>query len=68
MSKEEIENYLAALGPAIQQLIEGGKMKLLRIIKRTMNFFVVWTFLNLEKVKNLKKKLREQAGIIILTR
>jgi len=68
MSKEEIENYLAALGPAIQQLIEGGKMKLLRIIKRTMNFFAVWTFLNLEKVKNLKKKLREQAGIIILTR
>ena len=62
LSKEERGNYMAALGPAIQQLVENG----VQIVSWGTNenstfnrgdydYFGVWTFPNLEAAQNFEK-------------
>lgn len=68
LSKEERGNYMNALGPAIQQLMEGG----VQIVswgacdaatfnKADYDYFAVWTFPNEEAAKSFEKMV-EGAG------
>jgi hypothetical protein len=68
LSKEERGNYMNALGPAIQQLVENG----VQIVswgandnstfsKADYDYFAVWTFPNTEAAKSFEK-LVEGAG------
>lgn len=68
LSKEERSNYLTALGPAIQQLLENG----VQIVSWGTNasstfsrvdydYFAVWTFPNTEAAQRFEK-LVEGAG------
>lgn len=68
LSKEERGNYMTALGPAIQQLVESG----VQIVswgtndastfsKADYDYFAVWTFPHTEAAQNFEK-LVEGAG------
>ena len=68
LSKEEKGNYLAAIGPAIQQLLESG----VQIIswgnnlsstfsKADYDYFAVWSFPDVEAAQNFEK-IVEGAG------
>lgn len=68
LSIEERGNYMTALGPAIQQLIENG----VQIVSWGTNegstfnradydYFAVWSFSNMEAVRNFEKMV-EGAG------
>lgn len=68
LSKEERGNYLTALGPAIQQLMESG----VQIVswgnnlaetfsKAAYDYFAVWSFPNVETAQNFEKMV-EGAG------
>ena len=68
LSKEERGNYMTALGPAIQQLLENG----VQIVSWGTNeastfgrvdydYFAVWTFPNTEAAQNFEKMV-EGAG------
>lgn len=68
LSKEERANYLTALGPAIQQLIEGGVQILSwgnnessTFNRVDYDYFAVWTFPSLESAQNFEKMV-EGAG------
>lgn len=68
LSKEERGNYLAALGPAIQQLLEGGVQivswgtnEAATFSKADFDYFAVWTFPGLEAVQSFEKMV-EGAG------
>lgn len=68
LSKEQRANYLTALGPAIQQLIEGGVQILSwgnnessTFNRVDYDYFAVWTFPNLESAQNFEKMV-EGAG------
>ena len=61
MSKEERGNYLSALGPAIQQLMENGveivswgKNEKSTLRKVDYDYFAVWTFPNSETAKEFE--------------
>ncbi len=68
LSKEERGNYLAALGPAIQQLLESGVQILSwgsnetsTFNKADYDYFAVWTFPGLESTQSFEKMV-EGAG------
>jgi hypothetical protein len=68
MSKEEKGNYLTALGPAIQQLLESGvqivswgKNESSTYSKADYDYFAVWTFPSLEMVQKFEQMV-EGAG------
>jgi hypothetical protein len=68
LSKEQRGNYMAALGPAIQQLMDNGVQIVSWGISDSSTFsradfdyFAVWTFPNLEAAQNFEK-LVEGAG------
>ena len=68
LSKEERTNYMTALGPAIQQLLENGVQIVSWGINETStfskadyDFFAVWTFPTREAAKGFEK-LVEGAG------
>ena len=68
LGKEERGNYLAALGPAIQQLLEGGAQiqswgenDNSTFNKTDYDYFAVWTFPTTESAQNFEK-LVEGAG------
>ena len=68
LSKEERGNYMGALGPAIQQLLDNGVQIVswgtndASTFSRTdFDYFAVWTFPNAEAAKNFEK-LVEGAG------
>ena len=67
LSQEERGNYMDALGPAIQQMIENGVQILSWGVNESpvnrgeYDYFGVWTFPNEESTKNFEK-LVEGAG------
>ena len=68
LSKEERGNYLTALGPAIQQLLESGVQilswgsnEMSTFSKADYDYFAVWAFPNLESTQNFEKMV-EGAG------
>ncbi|QEC68592.1 hypothetical protein FRZ67_15220 [Panacibacter ginsenosidivorans] len=68
LSKEERGNYLTALGPAIQQLMESGVQivswgnnSAATFSRADYDYFAVWTFPNLEAAQNFEKMV-EGAG------
>ncbi len=68
LSKEERGNYLTALGPAIQQLLESGVQivswgsnETSTFNKADYDYFAVWTFPGLEPAQNFEK-IVEGAG------
>lgn len=68
MSKEEKGNYLEALGPAIQHMMESGvqivswgKNEASTYSKADYDYFAVWTFPNAESVKEFEQTV-EGAG------
>ena len=61
LSKEDRENYLTALGPAIQQLMESGvqivswgKNETSTFSKADYDYFAVWTFPGIDTVKQFE--------------
>lgn len=68
LSKEERGNYLAALAPAIQQLLESGVQivswgnnEASTFSKAEYDYFAVWTFPEIGSVKNFESMV-EGAG------
>jgi len=68
LSKEERGNYMTALGPAIQQLMEAGVQivswgtnEAATFSKADFDYFAVWTFPNEETAKGFEKMV-EGAG------
>jgi hypothetical protein len=68
LSKEDRGNYMNALGPAIQQLLENGAQIVswgandnATFSKADYDFFAVWTFPNSESAQGFEK-LVEGAG------
>ena len=68
LSKEERGNYLTALGPAIQQLLESGVQilswgsnEMSTFSKADYDYFAVWAFPNLGSTQNFEKMV-EGAG------
>jgi hypothetical protein len=68
LSKEERGNYMTALGPAIQQLMESGvqivswgKNEAGTFSKADYDYFAVWTFPNIETAQGFEKMV-EGAG------
>lgn len=68
LSKEERGNYMTALGPAIQQLMESGvqivswgKNEPATFSKADYDYFAVWTFPDMEAVQGFEKMV-EGAG------
>ena len=68
MSKEEKGNYLSALGPAIQQLMDDGvqivswgKNEASTFERANYDYFAVWTFPTIENAKKFEQ-LVEGAG------
>lgn len=68
MSKEERGNYLSALGPAIQQLLDSGvqiiswgKNESATFSKADYDYFGVWSFPDAESAKNFEQMV-EGAG------
>lgn len=68
LSKEERGNYMGALGPAIQQLMENGVQivswganEAATFSRGDYDYFAVWTFPNADAAQNFEK-LVEGAG------
>jgi hypothetical protein len=68
LSKEERGNYIAALGPAIQQLLDNGVQivswgtnETATLSKVDYDYFAVWTFPEMEAAQNFEKMV-EGAG------
>jgi hypothetical protein len=62
LSKEEKGNYLNAIGPAIQQLLESGVQIVswgsnlaATFSKADYDYFAVWSFPNVEAAQNFEK-------------